>query len=111
MAYRVRTTFTRASTESEWPFWATELNGSSYETAGNAFLSWLNGRDEATMTFDGTEDGLTVYCDITFADEDTYNAYNAALSLEGLSNQFEDSAFTDYLTANNMTVSTQSGNV
>ena len=105
MSHRIRVTFTRQSSDTEWPFWATELSGSTYETKGVEFQDWLSGRDEADMTFEEEPDGNTVYCDINFADENAYNEYDAAMTAAGIGNQFEDQSFIDYCTANNIVVS------
>lgn len=104
MSHRIRVTFTRQSDTVQWPFWAPELSGSTYEASATAFQDWLGTRDEADMTFDSEPDGNTIYCDINFADENAYNEYDAAFTSAGLANQFEDQAFIDYCTANNVTV-------
>lgn len=111
MAYRIRITFTRQSDAVEWPFWANDLVGTTYETKATAFQDWLTGRDEADLTFDAEPDGNTVYCDINFADEATYDAYTAAWTSAGLEDQFQDSAFINYCSTNNIAFSHSSGNV
>jgi len=111
MAYRIRITFTRQSESVEWPFWAADLLGSTYETKASAFQDWLTGRDEADVVFDAEPDGNTVYCDIMFANEDAYDDYTSAWTSAGLEDQFQDQAFLDYCTTNNVTIAHTTENV
>lgn len=111
MAYRKVTTFTRTD-NSEWPFFAPELQGTDYDTQSSGFLDWVSGRSDVTFSFNF--DGLQTIGDadiytqakatLSFADEPAYTAWNIARSDAGFTDYLENAEVTNYCTANNITI-------
>ena len=110
MAYRHRTTFTRADANTEWPFWAAALVGTPFETANDAFLNWIGDRDDAEVT-PVIESSTVAHIDLSFVDQAAYDAYVVDLTSAGHDGLLEIDAFTSYNTANNITVTTSVGEV
>lgn len=112
MAYRKVTTITRTD-NSQWPFWATELQNTGYDTASTAFLDWVSGRSDVTFSFAfenqqniGGEDIYTVAkATLSFEDESAYTAWNTAREDAGHPDDYLSSTeVTDYCTANSITI-------
>ena len=105
MAYRKVTTFTRpADSTAEWPFWATELQGTSYDTQSTAWLNWVSDRSDVTMTSDFS-DASQVVVKLVFADEAAYIAWNTAREDAGHPDDYlGNSEVTSYCTANSITI-------
>jgi hypothetical protein len=104
-------TFTRTSSDDEWPFWEASLNGTSFETKAQAWQSWFAGRSDATMTVDTSADGLTLHADITCADQTAWNTYKAAYDSEVENDQWADSNVTSYMSGNGISVAVSEGEV
>jgi hypothetical protein len=106
MAYRKVTTFTRpADSTAEWPFWATELQGTDYDTESTAWLNWMSDRSDVTMTSDFASDPTQVVVTLSFADEAAYIAWNTAREDAGHTGDYlANTEVTNYLTANSITV-------
>ena len=111
MAYRKITTFTRLDDTSQWPFWAEELQNTTYETEASAFLTWVSERSDVTFSFDFESseiDGETVNtaakATLTFDDEPTYTAWNSAREAAGHGEYLSSPEVADYCTANNITI-------
>ena len=111
MAYRYRKTFTRTSSDDEWPFWEPSLTSTSFETKAQAWQTWFAGRSDATMTVDTSADGLTLHCDVTCADQDAWNTYKAAYDAANLDDQWADTNVTTYMSDNNITVTDTEGTI
>lgn len=104
MAYRKVTTFTRTDAESEWPFWATELQGTDYDTQSTAWLDWMTGRTDVSMTNDFS-DPLSVVIKLIFADEAAYIAWNTAREDAGHPDDYlGNSEVTSYCSTNDITI-------
>ena len=112
MAYRKVTTFTR-SDNSEWPFFATELQGTAYDTQSAGFLDWVSGRSDVSFSFNldsvqeiSGEDVYTVAkVTLSFDDEPTYTAWNTARTDAGHTDYLESTEVVNYCTTNNISIS------
>lgn len=111
MAYRQVTTFTR-SDNSEWPFFATELQGTSYDTQSASFLDWVSNRSDVSFSFNlesvqtiNDEEVYTVAkATLTFDDESTYIAWDTARTEAGHTDYLVATEVTNYCTANNIAI-------
>jgi hypothetical protein len=112
MAYRKVTTITRTD-NSQWPFWATELQGTDYDTQSTSFLDWVASRSDVTFSFAfeneqniGGEDIYTVAkATLSFDDESAYTAWNTARADAGQADDYlSDPVVTNYCTANGITI-------
>lgn len=106
MAYKKITTFTRPTDSSaEWPFWATELESTDYDTQSTAWLDWMSGRSDVTMTSDFASDPSQVVVTLSFADEAAYIAWNTAREDAGMNGDYLANAeVTTYCTDNSITI-------
>ena len=112
MAYRKVTTFTRTD-NSQWPFWATELQGTDYDTQSTSFLDWVSGRSDVTFSFamenEQNIDGEDIYtvakATLSFEDESAFTGWNTVRTDAGHPDDYlAATEVTDYCTANNITI-------
>ena len=111
MAYKKVTTITRTD-DSQWPFWATELQGTDYDTSSTSFLDWVSGRSDVTFSFAfeneqniAGEDIYTVAkATLSFDDESAYTAWDIARGDAGHTDYLSNTEVADYCTANGITI-------
>jgi hypothetical protein len=110
MAYRKITKFTRVDM-SQWPFWAEELQNTSYETEATAFLNWVSERSDVTFSFgfESSEVGgetinTVANATLSFDDEPTYTAWNSARESAGHGDYLSNPEVVSYCADNNITI-------
>lgn len=114
MAYKKITTFTRTGSE-EWPFFATELLETPYDTQSTAFMNWVRARSDVDFIFayadpqpigeSGSVINASCVVTLSFEDEAAYTAWNIDREADlGTDEYLNNAEVSDYLTANNMTI-------
>ena len=111
MAYRYRMTFTRPDADTEWPFWESSLNSTSFQTKANAWQDWYAGRSDSSLSTSTSADGNTIHIDLMFANEEAWNTFRSEAESASLDNQWADSNVTSWMTTNNVSLSESSGEV
>ena len=111
MAYRMTARFVRPDTATDFPMLT--LTDSDYTTRSNNFMTWLGGRSDVTTSTYTSADELTFEFRMDFADADAQAAY--AADFNALDQDLYDpqgaSAYTTYMTDNNITYTTIYGEV
>ena len=107
MAYRLTYNCTRPDTTADWYFFY-ESADSGFETNATHFRNWLDARSDVTVTLTVAEDNLSFKWELDFADEAAYDAcvvdrpaLFAAAPYSGTAH-LQETAYLDYLSANNM---------
>ena len=111
MAYRMTARFVRPDTATDFPMLT--LTDSDYTTRSNNFMTWLGGRSDVTTSTYTSADELTFEFRMDFADQaaaDAFTAAHAALDQDQYDPQGA-SAYTTYLSDNNITYTTIKGEV
>ena len=111
MAYRYRMTFTRPDADTEWPFWESSLNSTSFQTKANAWQDWYAERSDSSLSTSTSADGNTIHIDLMFANEEAWNAFNSEATAAGLQDQWADSNVTSWMSSNNVTLTESNGAV
>tara|TARA_B100000085_G_C18411437_1_gene458807 strand:- start:53 stop:403 length:351 start_codon:yes stop_codon:yes gene_type:complete len=116
MAYRLTYNCTRPDTTADWYFFY-ESADSGFETNATHFRNWLDARSDVTVTLTVAEDNLSFKWELDFADEAAYDAFVvdrtalfAAAPYSGTAH-LQETAYLDYLSANNMVATETTGEV
>tara|TARA_B100000530_G_scaffold215284_1_gene138119 strand:+ start:346 stop:696 length:351 start_codon:yes stop_codon:yes gene_type:complete len=107
MAYRLTYNCTRPNTSADWYFFKEDADA-GFEANATHFRTWLDARSDVTVTLTVAEDNLSFKWELDFADEAAYDAFVvdrtalfAAAPYNG-TDHLQETAYTDYLTANSM---------